>query len=337
MQVLDAPPPNFGLMRFATDEAPAPLRFEAWRDIISRKLLRLSIDPLSEAPFRADAMLRSQHGLTIGVGEIGASINRRTRDIVATDNDDLVLIANLDGPFVIDGPRGDLTLGPGEATLVSCAEVARYVRPSAGRLLCARLPRAALARLAPRPEARTGEVIAANSAPLRMLRAYAGGFWDEGFVSASPLAGRLIVDHVCDLVALAVGAEGDGAEFANARGGRAGRLQAVRNVIEARIGPHDFGVDDVALSVGVSPRYVRKLLEAEGWSFSGYVTERRLERARAMLTGARFAQLTVSAIAFDVGFGDLSYFNRAFRRRYQRTPSDVRAEAVATGEIAARG
>jgi AraC-like DNA-binding protein len=27
-----------------------------------------------------------------------------------------------------------------------------------------------------------------------------------------------------------------------------------------------------------------------------------------------------------VGFGDLSYFNRAFRRRFDRTPRDVRAE-----------
>ena len=29
-------------------------------------------------------------------------------------------------------------------------------------------------------------------------------------------------------------------------------------------------------------------------------------------------------IAYDVGFGDLSYFNRVFRRRYGATPSDIR-------------
>ena len=32
-------------------------------------------------------------------------------------------------------------------------------------------------------------------------------------------------------------------------------------------------------------------------------------------------------MAFECGFGDLSYFNRAFRRRYHATPTDVR-EAV---------
>jgi AraC-like DNA-binding protein len=33
----------------------------------------------------------------------------------------------------------------------------------------------------------------------------------------------------------------------------------------------------------------------------------------------------ISTIAFEAGFGDLSYFNLAFRRRYRQTPSDIRA------------
>ncbi|MFC4844519.1 helix-turn-helix domain-containing protein [Bradyrhizobium sp. GCM10023182] len=30
-------------------------------------------------------------------------------------------------------------------------------------------------------------------------------------------------------------------------------------------------------------------------------------------------------IAFECGYGDLSYFNRSFRQRYGATPSDIRA------------
>ena len=32
-----------------------------------------------------------------------------------------------------------------------------------------------------------------------------------------------------------------------------------------------------------------------------------------------------SRIALDAGFGDVSYFNRAFRKRYDATPRDIRA------------
>ena len=35
----------------------------------------------------------------------------------------------------------------------------------------------------------------------------------------------------------------------------------------------------------------------------------------------------IAGIALDAGFGDLSYFNQAFRRRYGAAPSDVRAQA----------
>jgi AraC-like DNA-binding protein len=44
-----------------------------------------------------------------------------------------------------------------------------------------------------------------------------------------------------------------------------------------------------------------------------------------MLTDPRLAERTITDIASEAGFGDLSYFNRAFRRLYGETPSDTRA------------
>jgi len=50
----------------------------------------------------------------------------------------------------------------------------------------------------------------------------------------------------------------------------------------------------------------------------------RLARAHRMLTDPRFAAWTIKAVAYELGFGDRSYFNRAFRRRYGVSPSDLR-------------
>ena len=41
------------------------------------------------------------------------------------------------------------------------------------------------------------------------------------------------------------------------------------------------------------------------------------------------ADRSISAVAYEAGFGDLSYFNRTFRRRYRATPSQVRQEFAA--------
>jgi AraC-like DNA-binding protein len=72
---------------------------------------------------------------------------------------------------------------------------------------------------------------------------------------------------------------------------------------------------------------VRKLFESEATSFSDFVRDRRLARAYCMLTDWRHLGRTISSIAFECGFSDLSYFNRSFRRRYGSTPSGARAMA----------
>ena len=43
-----------------------------------------------------------------------------------------------------------------------------------------------------------------------------------------------------------------------------------------------------------------------------------------MLCHPRYDGLLISTIAYDIGFSDLSHFNRAFRERYGMTPSDAR-------------
>jgi AraC-like DNA-binding protein len=71
-------------------------------------------------------------------------------------------------------------------------------------------------------------------------------------------------------------------------------------------------------------RYLHKLFEDEEMTYSRFVLNRRLSLAYRKLRHPRFATRTISSIANDTGFGDLSYFNRTFRRRYDITPSDAR-------------
>lgn len=50
----------------------------------------------------------------------------------------------------------------------------------------------------------------------------------------------------------------------------------------------------------------------------------RLARVHRLLTDPRRIDSTIGTIAFESGFGDLSYFNRTFRRHYGVTPSEIR-------------
>jgi AraC-like DNA-binding protein len=84
----------------------------------------------------------------------------------------------------------------------------------------------------------------------------------------------------------------------------------------------DLCVDDIAAAQGISPRYLQKLLERKGISFSSRVNNLRLQTACAALAQSK---ASVTDIALRCGFRDLSYFNRLFRRRFGETPTTVRS------------
>ena len=66
------------------------------------------------------------------------------------------------------------------------------------------------------------------------------------------------------------------------------------------------------------------MFEQVGTTFTEFVLEQRLLMARKLLQDPRSRPRKISDIAHSSGFADLSYFNRAFRKRFGATPSDLR-------------
>src|SRR5262249_42767897 len=161
---------------------------------------------------------------------------------------------------------------------------------------------------------------------LHLLTGYVGLLCKDHPISSAELE-RAFVTHVHDLLALTLGASRDTAEAARSRGLRAARLNALKTDIIDHLGDHPLTVGALARRHRVTPRYVQMLFEPEGRTFSEFVLEQRLALAHRRLSDPRFAGLTISAIAFDAGFANLSHFNRTFRRRYDASPSDVREAA----------
>ncbi|MCI9297694.1 MAG: AraC family transcriptional regulator [Lachnospiraceae bacterium] len=81
-------------------------------------------------------------------------------------------------------------------------------------------------------------------------------------------------------------------------------------------------VQKAALQCGLSESHFMKLFrELTGTSFNAYLINYRLELAARQLSDTR---LKVIDIAENCGFRNHSYFTRAFREKYGRTPSEYR-------------
>lgn len=135
---------------------------------------------------------------------------------------------------------------------------------------------------------------------------------------------KIVVAHLVDLAALAIGATRDADAQIAKRGLKAVRLQKVKRDIIENLGSADLSVGAVAERRRLTVRCVERLFEEEGTTFSHYVLERRLVRVRGMLTSPLCKLRPISELAYANGFGDISNFNRAFRRHFGAAPSEVR-------------
>ncbi|WP_371345561.1 acetamidase/formamidase family protein [Ancylobacter sp. IITR112] len=105
---------------------------------------------------------------------------------------------------------------------------------------------------------------------------------------------------------------------------RAALLQRLYATIERSIGGEDISIAEVAQAEGISERYVQKLFESTGESFSHYVRERRLQRAWHDLANPAEAAVPIAEIAYRCGFADAAHFSRLFRERFGLPPRELR-------------
>lgn len=100
---------------------------------------------------------------------------------------------------------------------------------------------------------------------------------------------------------------------------------ALRRTVHERLREQGLTVATVASAVGISERYVHKLFERSGTTFSHYVVERRLDGAAADLKDPTLLDREIGTIAFDWGFSDLSHFTKRFKQRFGCRPRDWRS------------
>lgn len=313
-------------LRFSTDDLPARDRVAIWREVYGKTILRLDIDPLADRSFKADIRLHALPGLKIAAGTIGGTRDQRTRASLADGNDDLGMALNASGISIVSQYGREVTLGDGDGVLMSCGEPGSITRPAPSSYIGLRIPRTVLMRLVPSAEDKIGRLIPASLGILSLLSIYLAALIDNSEI-ASPEFQHLAVAHVYDLVALALGATQGASMAAEIRGVRAARLAAVKVDIRKNFCNRGLNLEALSGRHRVTPRYIQRLFEEDGTSFTEFVLHQRLHHAHRLLTHPGFADRTVSVIAFDSGFGDLSYFNRAFRRIFGATPSDIRAWA----------
>ncbi|MEW6641712.1 MAG: AraC family transcriptional regulator [Pseudomonadota bacterium] len=310
-----------GTLFFSTEQFPEAGRVDGWRELFGRSVCELDINPRQGSGFRASAILRVLPGLGIASGTSSGARYWRPRELIRSD--DVVVVINHDGTDLAEMFGRQQIVAAGEAVMFSAEHVGGMTNSGASRYTTLRMPKAALAPALPDFGAAILSPVGTDSAALRLLKNYLGVLEDDGALTESGVQ-ELIAANIHDLVAIAFGAKGDAAEIARRRGVFAARLRAIKSDIQLNAGDLDFGISVIARRHGITPRYIQKLFDSTGTTFTDYVMRCRLANAYRMLRDEKRKGDRIGDIALDAGFASLSYFNRAFRKQFSATPIDVR-------------
>jgi len=325
------PPDDFRLLRFWSDDFPAQKRLAAWTDVLSRMLLKAQVEPLNDAPFQVDACLRALPGVHFGAGLWSPAITRRTRAIANSDRHGYYILINTEGPLRIRAGEESL-LDEGDAIFLSCAQEVSIIRTLAGRLTCARVGEAQFRAIVPDAPQLNGLVIRRGNEALRLLTTYLRDIDDKQSLLAGEVR-QLVIGHIFNLLALALNSTREEASARQLDGTAALRLRAIKQYVAQHLADQNLSIGRVAEASRLSARQVQRLFEAEDTTFSEHLLLKRLQSVHQVLTDPRNAQRGISDIALASGFGDVSYFNRAFRNHYGASPTAIRHAAMGRANL----
>lgn len=234
-----------------------------------------------------------------------------------------ILVAPLHRQFELRvGSAKPVIVGTGDVCLLDLAYPHEAVHAEGVRLLCVDIPRPTLEGHAPGIHRMAGQLLPQDTVASRIL---SGLLQTLGRELAAGCTSELPHQLGTSLLGLVAAAYHSPLASGIPRKTRMGACD-YRQYIDLRLTEPGLKPATVAKHFGISERYLRMVLKADGESFSAYLLRRRLIRSAHRLRDPRCAETTIMDIALDAGFSSATHFADAFKARYGRSPREYRRE-----------
>jgi len=297
--------------------------FERWREEFARNISRIEATTFDRENFSMSTRALCLPNLLIAENSGAHCSLMRTRALLKDGNDSFHLTICIAGGCEFRFEDGVAALKPGKATLFTSNKLGGCVVDSTVSSLHVRISREVAKAISPAIENNYLRILSASEPALHIFISYLKTLLSNGANLSMPML-ALADAQLREILAHLLDPASDLARAAPYGGVKAARLRTILQDIEHNLTDPDLSAMSVGERLGVSGRYVQQLLEGAGLSFSVYVCELRLERARRLLGDAGHDHLRITDICAMAGFCDLSYFNRCYKARFGLTPRDTR-------------
>jgi len=309
-------------MEWLTKATQADRPFGSWADNLADAFVQLEPRKISDAPF-CGAISKADLA-PIHISRVTATPHSvaRQRAHIAKGEGDLYFFNLQIGGLSRSVQRGhEQICGPGDVAVVDTTEPFEIVNLRGFKLLCFAVPRGLLPNhFSDRPRL-TLSATEMGRALARTLSGYADLCIGSETAPLVPALG----EHLLDLLSHADRFVVDNPP---ARVQASVQLSMMLDYLDRHFTEADFSAATLAQKFECSLRYVHKLFSSTGRSVSEHVNDRRIVASARNLLNPGCCGMTIAQIAFAAGFGDISYFNRLFKRCNGMSPRAFRTRAV---------
>jgi AraC-like DNA-binding protein len=305
--------------------AMQPDLIREWREQYARHCLRVDFEPLPGTTFDASVKPIFPETRIIRT-KCSPGIIFRDEDLLRDGNNSFEVIFAQSQELNITHQGCEIRLRPGDATIMQASATGRVGSPKRFGFLEVLVSPAEWETRGCRAGDGLMQHIGTNSGVMELLRRYIRAL--ERSLFAMPVEGRGIARrHVLDLMAVAVTSRRPVGE-SNLGAVTAAHTHLIFDHLASHFSDPELSVSKVAQCLAISPRYLQQLLQTSGTSFVAHVNELRLKQAFMLLTAQDSSDVRICDIALEVGFSDISHFNKLFRSRFGDTPKGVRTNRI---------
>lgn len=301
---------------FSTHALPECRRLDAWNALISTTYQGMRAIPAGSG-FEAQLFTRQVGPFTLARVRSSSVTVTRTREKLTAAPGKLIVQALLAGRTSLHGGGGTINLLPGDVTVGESEIPYTITSDEPHDVLLMEFDRKVLEPFVPGLRDRTEGQASVNPAAATRLRnvLITLSKAEGSIIPSAYAAGRgNLLTHLIAALFEEGGLHTDALDSP--------LVAHFRAIINARYADPDLSVTAVARELGVSLRTLQTTLARTGWTPLGVLLARRLDEAAEQLLLNR--QVSVTEIAFSVGFNDSAYFSRRFRIRFERSPREFR-------------
>jgi AraC-like DNA-binding protein len=317
-------PTQAALPAFSYVGAPTGENYEVWREEFCRRFCQLDTEPNTAERIECTVEVTRVATLSFGAAHGTSCSFLRTRSLLSDGCDDLVLVTASEGDVLTVQHGRTVELRQAQMSLLSLDDIAECGLSDGGRFTALRIPRRELTSICRGAEDKLSKTLVGNV----HLRNVISGYFSlcaETAATLDAVSQTAMARHMTELVALLLRSDQNDEPTALRDGHNEARLQLIKAQALKRLADVELTIISVAQQAGLTPKQVQRLFGTTDSTFSEFVLEQRLLLAHQFLSSTSSSREKISTIAQNAGFGDLSYFNRSFRKRFEMTPSEWRA------------